>query len=79
VAGCCVYGNEPSASIKCRGFIEILASQEELCSMELVTIKGVYVCVSFKIRVHNASNTLLLCRLHTAWKVNPISKLQPDT
>jgi hypothetical protein len=34
VAGPCECGNEPSGSIKCE---ELLASQECLCSMELVT------------------------------------------
>jgi hypothetical protein len=40
VAGSCVHGDEPSGSIKCGEFLEylsvLLASQEGLCSMELV-------------------------------------------
>jgi hypothetical protein len=38
VAGCCEHGDEPSGSIKCGEFLDylsvLLASQEELCSME---------------------------------------------
>jgi hypothetical protein len=37
VAGSCVYGDEPSGSIKCGEFL--LASQEGLCSMELVVFR----------------------------------------
>jgi hypothetical protein len=41
MAGCCECGNEPSGSIKYEEFLEIvgdlLASEEELCSMELVS------------------------------------------
>jgi hypothetical protein len=41
VAGSCEHGNEPSASIKCGEFLDwlsvLLASQEGLCSMELVS------------------------------------------
>jgi hypothetical protein len=40
VAGSCEHGNEPSGSIKCGGFLDylslLLASQEGLCSMELI-------------------------------------------
>jgi hypothetical protein len=34
VAGTCECGNEPSGSIKCGEFLDRLASQEGLCSME---------------------------------------------
>ena len=38
MAGACEYGNEPSGSIKCGEFLELLqnqlASQEGLCCME---------------------------------------------
>jgi hypothetical protein len=41
VAGSCEHGNEPSGSIKCVEFLDylnvLLASQEGLCSMELVS------------------------------------------
>jgi hypothetical protein len=41
VAGCCEHGDEPSGSIKCGEFPDylsvLLASQEGLCSMELVS------------------------------------------
>jgi hypothetical protein len=41
VAGSCENGNEPSGSIKCGEFLDylsvLLASQEGLCSMELVS------------------------------------------
>jgi hypothetical protein len=41
VAGSYEHGNEPSGSIKCREFLDrlsvLLAYQEGLCSMELVT------------------------------------------
>jgi hypothetical protein len=37
VVGSCVYGDEPSGSIKCGEFLDILASHEGLCSMELVS------------------------------------------
>jgi hypothetical protein len=41
VAGSCEHGNEPSGSIKCGEFLDylsvLLASQEGLCSMELVS------------------------------------------
>jgi hypothetical protein len=41
VAGSCEHGNETSGSIKGREFLgylsELLASQEGLCSMELIT------------------------------------------
>ena len=41
MAGCCVYGDESSGSVKCGEFLEylrtFLASQEGLCSMELVS------------------------------------------
>ena len=41
VGGCCESGNEPSGSIKCGESLEYLrtslASQEGLCSMELVS------------------------------------------
>jgi hypothetical protein len=40
VTGSCEHGNEPSGSIKCGKFLDqlsvLLASQEGLCSMELV-------------------------------------------
>jgi hypothetical protein len=40
VTGSCEQGDEPSGSIKCEEFPDwlsiLLASQEELCSMELV-------------------------------------------
>jgi hypothetical protein len=40
VAGSCDHGNEPSSSIKGREFLDqlsvLLASQEGLCSMDLV-------------------------------------------
>jgi hypothetical protein len=40
VVGSCEHGNEPSGSIKCGEFLDylsvLLASQEGLCSMELV-------------------------------------------
>jgi hypothetical protein len=40
VVGFCEHGDEPSSSIKCGEFIDylnvLLASQEGLCSMELV-------------------------------------------
>jgi hypothetical protein len=40
VAGSCEHGNGPSVSIKCGEFLDqlsvLLASQEGLCSMELV-------------------------------------------
>jgi len=37
MAGCCKCGNESSCSIKCEKLPEyLLASQEELCSAELV-------------------------------------------
>jgi hypothetical protein len=40
VAGSCEHGKDPSGSIKCRGFLDYLnvplASQEGLCSIELV-------------------------------------------
>jgi hypothetical protein len=42
VTDSCEHGNEPSGSIKCKGFLDklnlILASQEGLCSMELANI-----------------------------------------
>jgi hypothetical protein len=42
VAGSCKHVNEPSGPIKGREFLDLLivllASQEELCSMELVTM-----------------------------------------
>jgi hypothetical protein len=42
VAGPCEHGNEPSGSIKCGEFLDklsvLLASQEGLCFMELVSI-----------------------------------------
>jgi hypothetical protein len=31
VAGSCEYNNEPSGSIKCGEFLDLLASQERLC------------------------------------------------
>jgi hypothetical protein len=41
VVGSCEHGNEPSCSIKCGEFLDylsvLLASQEGLCSMELVS------------------------------------------
>jgi hypothetical protein len=41
VAGSCEHGNEPSGSIKCGEFLDwlsiLLASQEGLCFMELVS------------------------------------------
>jgi hypothetical protein len=41
VAGSCKHGNEPSGSIKCGEFLDslsvLLASQEGLCSMKLVS------------------------------------------
>jgi hypothetical protein len=41
VAGSCEYGNELSGLIKCEEFLDwlsvLLASQEGLCSMELVS------------------------------------------
>ena len=41
MAGCCECGNEPSGSVKCGKFLELvealLASQEGLCSVELVS------------------------------------------
>jgi hypothetical protein len=41
VAGCCKHGDEPLGSIKCGEFPDywnvILASQEGLCSVELVS------------------------------------------
>jgi hypothetical protein len=41
MAGSCEHGDEPSDSIKCREFLDylsvLLASQEGLCSMELVS------------------------------------------
>jgi hypothetical protein len=41
MAGSCEHGNEPSGSIKCGEFSDtlsvILAFQEGLCSMELVS------------------------------------------
>ena len=41
MAGSCVWGNEPSVLIKCGEFVDLLriclASQEGLCSMELVS------------------------------------------
>jgi len=38
VAGSCEQGNEPSVSIKCGEFFDLLlASQEGLCFMELVS------------------------------------------
>ena len=38
MAGCCEYGDEPSGSIKCGEFLEdVLASQEGLCPVELVS------------------------------------------
>jgi hypothetical protein len=41
VVGSCEHGNEPSGSIKCGEFLDylsvLLASQEGLCSMELVS------------------------------------------
>jgi hypothetical protein len=44
VAGSCEHGAEPSGSIKCREFSDYLsirlASQEGLCSMELVSYKS---------------------------------------
>jgi hypothetical protein len=43
VAGSCGHGNEPSDTIKCGEFLDwlsvLLASQEGLCSMELVSYK----------------------------------------
>jgi hypothetical protein len=43
VAGSCECGNEPSDSVKCGEFLELaeklLASQEGLCSMELVELQ----------------------------------------
>ena len=38
MAGSCECGNEPAGYIKCRVFVaeDLLASQEELCSMKLV-------------------------------------------
>jgi hypothetical protein len=42
VAGSCEHGNETSGSIKCGEFLDwlnvLLASQERLCSMELVSL-----------------------------------------
>jgi hypothetical protein len=42
VAGSCEHGNEPSIPIKCGEFLDwlrvLLASQEGLCSMELVGV-----------------------------------------
>jgi hypothetical protein len=41
VAVSCEHGNEPLGSIKCREFLDLLsvllASQEGLCSMQLVS------------------------------------------
>jgi hypothetical protein len=41
VAGCCEHGDEPPGSIECGEFLDYLsvlvASQEGLCSMELVS------------------------------------------
>ena len=41
MVGCCESGNEPLSSIKCEGISclaeDLLASQEGLCSMDLVT------------------------------------------
>jgi hypothetical protein len=41
MAGCCEHGNEPSVSIKCGEIFDwlsvLLASQEGLCSMALVS------------------------------------------
>jgi hypothetical protein len=45
VAGSCEHGNEPSGSIKCGEFLDwlsvLLASQEGLCSMELVKVNEI--------------------------------------
>jgi hypothetical protein len=41
VAGCCEYGDEPSGSMKCVEYLDVLASQEGLCSMELVRTRPV--------------------------------------
>jgi hypothetical protein len=45
VAGSCEHGNEPSGSIKCGEFLDylsvLLASQEGLCSMEIVSSKQI--------------------------------------
>jgi hypothetical protein len=42
VAGFCEHGNEPSGSINDRKFLDylsmLLASQERLCSMDLVRV-----------------------------------------
>jgi len=45
LVGSCEHGNKPSGSIKCGGFFflsigQLLASQDRLCSMELVNLKG---------------------------------------
>jgi hypothetical protein len=37
VAGSCECGNETSDSIKCGEFLDLLASQDGLCSKELVS------------------------------------------
>ena len=54
MAGSCECGNEPSGSVKRREFLGMpgdpLASQEGLCSMELV----IYVCVCVYIYIYIA-------------------------
>jgi hypothetical protein len=51
VAGSFEHGNEPSGSIKCGEFFDwlsvLLASQEGLCSMELVSYLSVQYTPSF--------------------------------
>jgi hypothetical protein len=64
VAGSCEHGNEPSGSIKFGEFLDYLsvplASQEGLCSMELVKIgyDKIEWCGAPQIRFNASLNTL---------------------
>jgi hypothetical protein len=66
VAGSCEHGNESSGSIKCGEFLDwlsvLLASQEGLCSMELViAIYFFHYCsILVRTQVHSSMYSVLL-------------------
>jgi len=63
VAGICECGNEPSGSIKCKEFLDLLASQEGLCCVEFrlilfsTVMQLLYVLQCFSQYVFYATNT----------------------
>jgi hypothetical protein len=64
VAGSCEHGNGPSGSIKCGEFIDylsvLLASQEGLCSMELVSYLATQIEYIFDPAIRTISREMLL-------------------